>query len=110
VESSGTRVKDIEFVTRVENIPIFNFGRMLEHISSVEYEDKTPQKTKLVILLGRFLLWRKIIHDVYYCYNCDVEQIGWFDLTFSHKRKLRMSDPVSYGLSPMEKISIYALK
>jgi hypothetical protein len=43
VEGSGTRLKDIEFLTQVEYILIFNFGGMYELISSVKYDIKNPQ-------------------------------------------------------------------
>lgn len=53
-----TREKDEEVLTQVEDIPIFNFVRMQEPISSLKYHDKTTQtktlKTKFAILWGGF--------------------------------------------------------
>ena len=43
VEGSGTRLKDVEFLTQVEYTLIFNFGGMYELISSVKYDIKNPQ-------------------------------------------------------------------
>lgn len=57
-------------------------------------EDKTCHS------LGWFPLWLQIINDVYYVYNCDIEQISTFDWTFIHGREIH-STP-----SPMEKLHL----
>ena len=56
--ASRTRLKDVEFLTQVEDILIFNYIRMQEPISSIKYYDKTPQtktlKTKFAISWGGY--------------------------------------------------------
>ena len=68
VEGSGTRLKDVEFLTQVEYTLIFNFGGMYELISSVKYDIKNPDLRiagKSCHSLGRFPLYCKIIHDIH---------------------------------------------
>lgn len=56
---------------------------------------------KLAILLGQFPLWRQIIHDVYYGYNCDIgtNLYVWLDI---YPWKTSSCKTVFYGLSPIE--------
>ena len=39
----------------------------------------------------------QIIHDVYYGFNCDIEQIDMYDWTFTHERQLHVTlSPLGY--------------
>jgi hypothetical protein len=74
--ASRTGLKDVEFLTQVEDILIFNFVRMQEPISSIKYNEKTPQtktlKTKFAIFWGGF----KLFMTLNYGCNCNVDQIN----------------------------------
>ena len=53
---------------------------------------------KTSISLGRLPLWRQIMHDTYYGYNRDVEQICMLDWTFTQLRR----DSASNGKIPFK--------